>query len=82
MPEVADYLNQYEMCRGLQLVQTEHDKGSGKTASRLLKIQAFPTGFTILPYAGGVEDQPHRMMTFFEIFLATERSEAFKSLKT
>lgn len=72
----------YEKCRQMQLIQTEGSKGSGKSQVRTLRTTAYPTGFGILPYAGGIYDQPYRMMEFFEIFFATERSEAFHNLSS
>jgi hypothetical protein len=39
-----------------------------------------PTGYGILPCAGGLLDQPYRMMEFFDIFFYTEREVAFQKL--
>jgi len=81
-PEIARYLVMYERCRMTQLIQTEHSKGSGKSATRVLKMTSFPTGFGVLPYDGGIYDQPYRMMEFFEIFFASERNEAIRNLNS
>lgn len=72
----------YEKCRQMQIIQTEGVKGSGKSQQRILKTTMYPTGFGVLPYGGGINDQPYRMMEFFEIFFAAERNAAFHNLSS
>jgi hypothetical protein len=45
-----------------------------------MKIIRYPTGFSVLPYEGGWEDQPHRIVILFDIFLEAERYVATKEL--
>ncbi len=56
----------------------EVSKGKGT----VLKVVQMPTGYGVLPYAGGLLDQPYRMMTFFEIFFQSERTVAFQNLNS
>ena len=81
-PEIARYLMMYEKCRQIQIIQTEGVKGSGKSQMRTLKTTMYPTGFGVLPFNGGVYDQPYRMMEFFEIFFNEERKAAFNNISS
>ncbi len=81
-PEIANYLFLYQQCRMTQLFSLEKSKGSGRQATRVIKIVQMPTGYGVLPYAGGIMDQPYRMMTFFEIFFSEERRVAFQNLNS
>lgn len=79
-PDIASRYLLYRDCRELQLFSLETTKGSGKNAKTVVKVIPFPTGFHSLPVEGGLLDQPHRMMEFFNIFLNAERKSAYKSL--
>lgn len=81
-PEIARYLILYEKCRMTQVIQVEGSRGSGKSAQRTLRTTMLPTGYGVMPYAGGVFDQPYRMMEFFDIFFITERNEAFRNMSS
>lgn len=65
-PEIATAYALYQTCRNQVIFEYEFERN--KKPMRL--ILHYTTGLTVLPYAGGVEDQPERLMTFFEEFLA------------
>lgn len=53
--------------------------GKGKkTETRFVSV---PTGFSVLPEAGGVLDQPHHLMLLFSVFQEGERRAMSKSLQ-
>lgn len=81
-PEIAEYIHIYEQCRVSQLFSLESTKGSGRQMQRVIKVVSLPSGYGILPWDGGLMDQPYRMWEFFEIFFNTERAEAFKKLNS
>lgn len=64
-------------CREQQIVTYSTQKGKDKTIQH---VRPFTTGWSALPEAGGILDQPHRLMTFLEIFLSGEREGFFKEL--
>ena len=63
MSEAWDY---YNKCRSFEFKQ--YGGGFGAT-----KILFFPTGFSVLPRAGGLDDQPFMLMEYFFAFLDGER---------
>lgn len=63
------------------LFETEKVTGSGKQQMVQKKIIPFPTGYGVLPYEGGIMDQPNTLMIYFDIFLNAERKAAFDALK-
>ncbi len=79
-PEIADLYLLYRQCRSQQLFSLETTKGSGKSSKTVTKVTSFPTGYTHLPLSGGMMDQPHRTMQFFEVFLNAERGASSKNL--
>ncbi len=69
--EMLEAYDVYTSCVGKQMVIYEvKDKRH---------MRAYPTGLIQLPYAGGVMDQPYRLMEYFDIFLAEERSLFFSN---
>lgn len=52
----------------------------GKDGSTKVVIVPFTTGYGPLPEAGGLMDQPHRLMEFWDLFLQGDRAATFKSL--
>lgn len=46
---------------------------TSKGKETIQKVSAYPQGLAILPCEGGLLDQPHRLMMFFEEFLDGER---------
>ncbi len=67
--ELMDAYSIYQLCVGRQMASFE-TKDHKSTRS-------YPTGFTQLPYAGSIMDQPHRLMEYFSIFLSAERNQFF-----
>lgn len=65
-PEIADAYQLYLTCRNQELFEYEFERA--KKPMRL--ILHYTTGLTVLPYEGGVMDQPERLMALFEQFLA------------
>lgn len=67
----------YDSCRHKQLTQREVPKTGGKTEIRYIEV---PTGFTVLPFSGGLLDQPAFLVDAFQQFMAAERAVASKKL--
>ena len=65
------------MCRTVQLFSVEVEKNK-RTEIRMTE---FVTGFSLLPEAGGVDDQSVWTMAIFESFRAGENAIAAKNLK-
>jgi hypothetical protein len=58
----------------------EYSKGSGRDVKTYKKVVPFTTGYAVLPWDGGIMDQPYRMMEFFEIFMRSERNYMYANL--
>lgn len=71
--ELAQAYNTYLLCRTQTVVVYSESKGKDRTVQ---KIRPYTSGFSVLPSDGGMLDQPHRLLSFFEIFLNAEH-EAF-----
>lgn len=65
------------LCRTVQLFHISFEKNK-KTEHR---ITEFVTGFSQLPVAGGMLDQPVWLMAIFDQFRAGENAVANKALK-
>jgi hypothetical protein len=59
----------------------EYETGQGKQRKTVVKVVAWPTGYTVLPYDGGVLDQPYRLMEWFDAFMSGEKKNAYLQLK-
>lgn len=75
-PEIATAHDLYLDGRSQQLVSVEIPKGKGSS----LRIVSYTTGFGSLPNAGGLLDQPYRLMEFWSRFLEGDRSVTIKTL--
>lgn len=75
-PEIARAYELYTICRRRNMVVVTVGKGSKGESST--KILPFVDGLSVLPLAGGVLDQPYRLMTFFQYFEDGEQ-EAFSN---
>lgn len=69
-PEIADAFAAYLLCREQHVVAYQIPKGKDKTVQKLVP---FTVGLHHLPEDGGVLDQPHRLLTFFEMFMLGDR---------
>jgi hypothetical protein len=76
-PRIARAFDTYLACRNVQLF---HMKIESKTKVEN-KITEFVTGYSQLPEAGGVLDQPAWLMAMFDQFRAGENAAAAKTLK-
>lgn len=72
--EIASAYSIYVQCRKRELIVASIPKGSNGATS--LKMLPFTDGLNLLPEAGGVLDQPYRLMCFFSAFEDGEQ-EAF-----
>jgi len=77
-PRLAEAWSQYNQCRLRQLVQREVPKSGGKSVEN--RIISYPTGYSILPYSGGLLDQPAYLVDVFAQFMQAERVVAMKQL--
>lgn len=69
----------YLDCRTVQLFHLRVEKNKGKQVEN--KIVEFVTGYSQLPDAGGVLDQPVWLMAMFDHFRNGENATASKNLK-
>lgn len=69
----------YLYCRTVQLFHIKVEKDKGRRVEN--KVTEFVTGFSQLPVAGGVLDQPVWLMAVFDQFRAGENAVAAKTLK-
>lgn len=67
----------YQSCRTLDIKIYEKPTGK-RDGSKLLSTVPWPTGFSQLPGAGGLDDQDYVTMKYFFGFLAGEREGASK----
>jgi hypothetical protein len=77
-PEIADAYVLYRECRGQQIYSMEKAKKGGKGS--VIQVIIWPTGYNMLPDGGPLLEQSHRLMSFFDIFLNEERSNAMETL--
>lgn len=68
----------YDRCRMKSLVMREVPKPGGREVET--RVAQFPNGFSILPYRGGLLDQPAFLVDAFYQFLNAERAAAMKAL--
>ena len=52
------------------MITYQESKGKDKVVQR---VRPFTVGWSILPEAGGLLDQPHRLMTLLELFMYGDR---------
>ncbi len=76
--EIAEAYNLYVMCRTQQLFSVEVSKNN-KT---VVKIVRWTTGLHSLPEEGGMLDQPHRLMHFFDQFMIGDANATFRELNS
>jgi len=69
-PEIADAFALYLLCREQHVVAYQKQKGKDTTVQKLVP---FTMGLQNLPFEGGMLDQPHRLLTFFEMFMLGDR---------
>lgn len=60
------------MCRTTQIVIFEKPKGN--KGAKVMSVVLWPSGFSILPNDGGLEEQSYITMRLFQAFLSGERS--------
>jgi len=77
-PRLARAFELYLQCRTVQLFHIRVEKDRGKRVEN--KVTEFVTGYSQLPEAGGVLDQPVWVMAVFEQFRAGENAVAAKTL--
>jgi len=64
----------YQDCVNRQVVITEDHQ-----ANKIVRhTRVYPCGFHHLPFSGGTEDQPYRLMQFFHCFMTGEREAFYK----
>jgi hypothetical protein len=75
-PQIREAYSAYILCRQQNVIVWESSPSKDKTQ---VHIVPFTVGLAQLPYAGGVEDQPYRMMEFFSEFMDAERNVFFNT---
>jgi len=76
---VARAFDTYLECRSLQLFHVKIEKDGGKRVDN--RITEYVTGYSQLPVAGGMLDQPVWLMAMFDRFRDGENAVAAKTLK-
>lgn len=77
-PRLAEAYALYDQCRSRQLVVREVPKPGGKQTE--IRMVFIPTGYSMLPYSGGLLDQPAYLADAFAQFMFAERTVAMKQL--
>jgi hypothetical protein len=77
-PRLARAFELYLTCRSVQLFHIRVEKDKGRRVEN--KVTEFVTGYSVLPEAGGVLDQPVWLMAIFDFFKAGENAVAAKTL--
>jgi hypothetical protein len=72
-PEIAEAYSIYVQCRGQHVTVYKSSKGK----DTFQKLAPFTMGLMQLPDEGGLLDQSHRLMTFFDEFIDGERQAFF-----
>lgn len=75
-PEISEAWVTYTQCRKQEIVRIEKAKGSGRSQSTEIQLLPRTNGYSVLPWTGGLLDQPYRLFVFFDAFQDGE-SEAF-----
>jgi hypothetical protein len=78
-PRMARAFDLYIDCRTVQLFHLRVEKDRGKKVEN--KIVEFVTGYSQLPVAGGMLEQPAWVMRMFDHFRSGENAAAAKNLK-
>jgi len=76
-PEIAQAYALYQVCRSQSVYDYEFEKN--KKTMRL--ILNYTTGLAMLPEEGSLMDQPERLITFFEEFLAGDEAAFHRRLR-
>lgn len=71
----------YELCRTKQLLVTRMPADPQGKKEKIVVIE-WPSGFTNLPNAGGINDQAFLTMKIFSAFILGEREGTFKQLSS
>lgn len=71
--EISLAYDLYDVCRTRQLVVYQ----TSKAGKEVQVTASYPAGYSVLPYEGGLLDQPHRLMEFFDEFMQGERRAFF-----
>jgi hypothetical protein len=69
-PEIAEVYTLYLLCRKTQIVVFKTQKGD----NTIQHLAQATLGLEHLPETGGILDQPHRIMSFFEAFIDGEHA--------
>lgn len=76
-PEIAQAYELYQTCR----LQVPYEYAYSKNKQEYRLLLPYTTGLGVLPYQGGILDQPERLMTFFEMFLAGDEHAFYTRIK-
>ncbi len=71
-PIIAEAYQEYLLCRTTQLVIFRKPTGKSDGSEKIVTVM-WPTGFSMLPLAGGFEDQSYLQMKMFAAFLRGEQ---------
>jgi hypothetical protein len=77
-PRLGESWRLFDQCRTRQLVVLEVPKPGGKKVET--RMVSYPTGYSFLPYSGGLLDQPAYLADAFSHFMRAERVVAHKQL--
>ncbi len=80
-PELARAYSLYRDCREQVLFRHEFSRGQGKQAKNMVSIIAWTTGYHHLPEGGGMRDQPHKLMQYFDAFRNGDARAANEQMK-
>jgi hypothetical protein len=67
-PEIAEAWVTYTQCRKQEIVRIEKSKGSGRSQTTEVHLVSKTNGYNVLPWQGGLLEQPYRLFVFFDAF--------------
>jgi hypothetical protein len=67
-PHLADAWEIYTLCRHQEIITVEKTKQSAKGTVKNVQYLPKTLGYRVLPWDGGVLDQPHALMSIFASF--------------
>lgn len=77
-PELAQAYDIFISCRAQNIVTYQESKGKDRSVQH---IRPYTTGWAVLPSEGGLLDQPHRLMSFLEIFMTGDKNGFFLGMR-
>lgn len=79
-PDMMMAWESYQLCRTQQLIVYEKPTGR-KDGSKVLTTILWPTGFSVLPNGGSLNDESYVITKYFHGFMSGEKKAAAEQMK-